>query len=98
MNNTRREFLATSALAALAPPFLPAAEKPRLAFSTLGCPKWPFAQVLDFASANGYSGIELRGILGDLDLPSRPEFAPGQIAACMKAIAAHGLRISDLDG
>lgn len=96
MNATRREFLATSALAALAPPFLQGAEKPRLAFSTLGCPKWPFAQVLDFAGSNGYAGIELRGILGDLDLPNRPEFAPDQIAATKKAIASHGLRISDL--
>lgn len=99
MNTTRRDFLATSALAALAAPFYsPAGEKPRLAFSTLGCPKWSFPQVLDFAGANGYSGIELRGILGDLDLPNRPEFAPDQIAASKKAIAAHGLRISDLGG
>ena len=99
MNTTRRDFLATSALAALAPLFFPLpGEKPRLAFSTLGCPKWPFTQILDFASANGYSGIELRGILGDLDLPNRPEFAPSQIAATKKAIAAHGLSISDLGG
>jgi sugar phosphate isomerase/epimerase len=96
MNTTRREFLAISALAALAPPFLPAAEKPRLAFSTLGCPKWPFAQILDFAAANGFSAIEIRCILGDLDLPNRPEFAPDQIGATKKAIAAHGLKVSDL--
>ena len=97
MISNRREFLATSILATFAPPFLPAASaKPRLAFSTLGCPKWPLPQVLDFAVANGYSGIELRGILGDLDLPNRPEFAPDQIAATKKSIAAHGIQISDL--
>jgi sugar phosphate isomerase/epimerase len=96
MNTTRREFLTTSALAALAPPFSPAGEKPRLAFSTLGCPKWPFAQILDFATANGFSAIEIRCILGDLDLPNRPEFAPDQLAATKKAIAAHGLKVSDL--
>lgn len=97
MNTTRRQFLATSALAALAPRFLsPAAEKPRLAFSTLGCPQWPFAQILDFAQSNGFSAIEIRGILGDLDLPNRPEFAPDQIAATKKAITAHGIKISDL--
>jgi sugar phosphate isomerase/epimerase len=98
MKTTRREFLATSALAALAPNFRLAAPSgiPPLAFSTLGCPKWPFAQILDFAAANGFSAIEIRCILGDLDLPSRPEFAPDQIAATKKAIAAHGLKISDL--
>src|SRR5215467_6057603 len=96
MNTTRREFLAASALVALAPPFLPGGEKPRLAFSTLGCPKWPLPQILDFAASNGFSAIEIRCLLGDLDLPNRPEFAPDQIAATKKAIAAHGLRVSDL--
>jgi len=97
METTRREFLATSALAALAPPLLYAAPtRPALAFSTLGCPKWTFAQVLDFAAANGFSAVEIRCILGDLDLPNRPEFASDQIAASKKAIAAHGLKISDL--
>jgi len=98
MKTTRRDFLTTSALAALAPRFLSAAPaaRPPLAFSTLGCPKWPFAQILDFATANGFSAVEIRCILGDLDLPNRPEFAPEQIAATKKAIAAHGLKISDL--
>src|SRR5215468_8115653 len=97
MNVTRREFLASSALTALAPHLLvPTAEKPRLAFSTLGCPKWPFAQILDFAASNNFSAVEIRCILGDLDLPNRPEFAPEQIAATKKAIAAHGLKVSDL--
>jgi Sugar phosphate isomerases/epimerases len=98
MKTTRRDFLTTSALAALAPRFLSAAPaaKPPLAFSTLGCPKWPFAQILDFAAANGFSAVEIRCILGDLDLPNRPEFAPDQIAATKKAIASHGLNISDL--
>jgi len=98
MKTTRRDFLITTALAALAPRFLsaaPAAKLP-LAFSTLGCPQWPFAQILDFAAANGFSAVEIRCILGDLDLPNRPEFAPEQIAATKKAIAAHGLKVSDL--
>jgi Sugar phosphate isomerases/epimerases len=99
MHTTRREFLTTVTLAALAPPFPrahAAPSKPPLAFSTLGCPKWPFAQILDFAAANGFSAVELRCILGDLDLPNRPEFAPDQIAATKKAIALHRLKISDL--
>ena len=98
MKTTRRDFLITSALAALDPHFLSAAPaaKPPLAFSTLGCPQWPFAQILDFAAANGFSAVEIRCILGDLDLPNRPEFAPEHIAATKKAIAAHGLKVSDL--
>src|SRR5215469_2938384 len=97
MSIPRRDFLATAALAGLAAGFpLPDSAKPRLAFSTLGCPKWTWTQILDFAVANGYSGIELRGILGDLDLPNRPELAADKIAAARKDLAAHGLKISDL--
>ena len=97
MKTTRREFLTALGLAAMAPPFLQAeSAKLPLAFSTLGCPKWPWPQILDFAAANGYSAIELRGILGDLDLPNRPELAPDKIAGVKKDLAAHGLRISDL--
>jgi sugar phosphate isomerase/epimerase len=99
MHTTRREFLTTVTLATLTPPFVrghAAPSKPPLAFSTLGCPKWPFAQILDFAAANGFSAVELRCILADLDLPNRPEFASDQITATKKAIAAHGLKISDL--
>lgn len=97
MNLSRRDFL-ESTLAAAVAARLPLSEgsKPRLAFSTLGCPKWPWPQILDFAAANGYSGIELRGILGDLDLPNRPELAPDKIPAVKKDLAARGLKISDL--
>jgi len=97
MKTTRRAFIATSAMAALAPSLpRPEGGKPRLAFSTLGCPKWPWPQILDFAAANGFSAIEIRCILGDLNLPDRPEFAPDKIAATKKDIVAHGLKISDL--
>ena len=74
MSTSRREFITTMSLAGLASGLpWPVPSKPKLAFSTLGCPKWPWPQILDFAAANGYSAIELRGILGDLDLPKRPE-------------------------
>ena len=34
--------------------------------------------------------------MGDLDLPSRPEFTPGMLAQTKRQIGAHGLKISDL--
>ena len=97
MKTTRRNFVATATMAGLAAGILPAegARLP-LAFSTLGCPKWTWPQILEFAAANGYSAIELRGILGDLDLPSRPEFAPDKIARKERELAARGIKISDL--
>jgi len=94
---TRREFLMAGASAVIASRFAWAAEtKLPLAFSTLGCPAWDWIKVLNFAQANGYAAIELRGVKGNLDLPACPEFAPGRIAQSKKEVADHGLKISDL--
>jgi hypothetical protein len=32
-------------------------------------------EVIDFASGNGYQGIEIRGILGKVDLTKCPDFS-----------------------
>jgi sugar phosphate isomerase/epimerase len=94
---TRRNFVTTLAVAGLTARFLHAeGVRLPLAFSTLGCPKWTWPQILEFAAANGYAAVELRGILGELDLPSRPEFAPDKISGVKRDLAAHGLKISDL--
>jgi len=48
-----------------------------IGFSTLGCPKWSVAQIADFAAANDFAGIELRGILDKMDLTQVPELSTG---------------------
>ena len=75
--NTRRHFLKTSIAAASAVAFGFTIKKkaPRLSFSTLGCPKWTLDEIVQTAAANGYSGVEFRGLLGELFLPKRPEFS-----------------------
>ncbi len=65
-----------------------------IAFSTLGCPKWDWNKILDFASQHGFAAIELRGLEGNMDLPSHPVFAPGRIAQTRKEIRDHGLKIA----
>jgi sugar phosphate isomerase/epimerase len=81
---------------AAALPLLGAASAGRLpiGFSTLGCPAWEWGKILDFAQANGFSAVELRGLQGNMDLPSRPEFTADRIEQSKKDVAAHGLRIS----
>ena len=105
---TRRDFLQTSAAlfvagCARATPALggltagsATADRPRLGFSTLGCPKWDWNQIVDFAATHGYSGIELRGIGAQMDLSRVPQFAPDTIAATKRQLADRGLRIVDL--
>jgi sugar phosphate isomerase/epimerase len=65
-----------------------------IAFSTLGCPDWELRKILDFAADHGYAAIELRGLQGNLDLPSHPAFAAGQIDQTKRDISAHGLKIA----
>jgi sugar phosphate isomerase/epimerase len=93
----RREFVGAGLAAAVASRFARAKEeKLPLAFSTLGCPAWDWKKILDFAQANGFAAIELRGVMGNLDLPSVPPFAPERIAQTKKEVVDHGLKISDL--
>jgi sugar phosphate isomerase/epimerase len=104
MTITRRHFVRNISFAALAPPFL-AAFKPTfplndsstrlpISFSTLGCPAWEWQEILDFAAAHGFAAVELRGLQGNLDLPTHPVFAPARIEQTKTEIAAHGLHIA----
>ena len=64
----------------------------QLAFSTLGCPEWTFAQVIEHAKRLGYAGIEFRGLQGEIELPQVPEFSPTCIASTHKRLRDAGLR------
>ena len=96
---TRRQFMRYSALvlsALSADPSTTNSKPLPIGFSTLGCPKWDWIKILDFAHQNGFAAVELRGLLGTMDLPSRPEFAPDRITATRQDVAARGLHISCL--
>ena len=90
---TRRGFVGTAAALLLpwhAPTRLP------LGFSTLGCPTWPWARILDFAAEHQFASIELRGIQTNMDLTKVPELAPERIGDARKQLAARGLSVSCL--
>jgi sugar phosphate isomerase/epimerase len=86
-----RPRLADTTIAAA--PAAPRAPRLPLAFSTLGCPEWSWTQVLDFARAHGYTGVELRGIGREMDLPLLLEFQADQVALTRNEIAARGLSV-----
>lgn len=98
---SRKEFMQSTAvlLAAIVAGQSFSVKRPqlRLSFSTLGCPDWTFQQIIDFAAAHGYQGIELRGILKQLDLPQCPEFSsPQNITDTVKRMKAKQLSFADL--
>ncbi len=100
-NFSRRKFLKTTGLL-MAIPFIPAnfemkKQKPLLAFSTLGCPDWNFKKITDFAVQNKYEGIELRGLLHEMDLTKCPEFnSPQNIADTLSLMKDKSLSFADL--
>lgn len=95
----RRNFLKnTTGLIALATsPIDFKTYKPRLSFSTLGCPNWSFEKIVNFAHDNGYQGIEIRVIQTQLDLPKLPPFSSTEkIAETSRLLKDKGVKIVDL--
>lgn len=97
----RRKFLLQSGLlltgAFTGMSFIEKKKKPLLSFSTLGCPGWTFTQIVDFAAANQYDGIEMRGILKQLDLPKCTEFSSSvNIKNTKQQMADKNLKFVDL--
>jgi len=95
----RREFVKMLSAALLAAPMAMGETKASripLAFSTLGCPKWEWKKILEFATQHGFAAIELRGIEGNLDLPALPLFAADRIEQTKREIHASNLKIANL--
>ena len=98
---SRKQFIQNSAILLAAAisgsAFAIQKSKPLLAFSTLGCPDWSFQQIVDFASANGFSGLEIRGIKRQMDLTKCDEFSsPEQIKATLSLMKEKGLKFVNL--
>jgi sugar phosphate isomerase/epimerase len=98
---TRKEFIRNASLAMASLTLGPLTgflqKKPLLSFSTLGCPDWSFQQITDFAMQHGYSGIEMRGLQRQMDLPQCPEFStPESRIKTMALMKAKGLQFVGL--
>ena len=96
---TRKKFLLSGLSLVTLPTFLSVKKETslKLSFSTLGCPDWSFDKIIDFARDNNYSGIEVRGILHQMDLPLVPEFSnTDTIVTTMKKMNDRGLKFVDL--
>lgn len=103
MKIDRRDFLQTifgaAALTALSPSVgaaRAAADEPPLCFSTVGCPDWNWAQILDAAKRFGYRGVTVRGIEREMDLTKRPEFSAARVRESLRAAKKHRVRVVSL--
>jgi len=88
--HSRRNFIRTTASlagAAFAGALMSFKEHaPLLSFSTLGCPDWSFNEIINFAGANDFNGIEIRGIKRELDLTKCNEFKSKENIAVTKKL------------
>ena len=96
MSASRRDFVKQVLGAVTTAMIFQHPETPRLpiSFSTLGCPAWNLDKILNFAEQYGFAAIELRGLEGNLDLPSHAAFSAQNIEQTKRAIASRGLRIA----
>jgi sugar phosphate isomerase/epimerase len=67
----------------------------KLSFTTLGCPDWTLRQIVENAARMGYDGVDLRGLLEDIDISKRPEFTTG-LSETVQLFADHGVAISGI--
>jgi sugar phosphate isomerase/epimerase len=101
MSSTRKQFLQTAGLF-LAGAFVKASfdfkkNHPHLSFSTLGCPDWDFQKITDFAVQHDYTGIEVRGLLREMDLTKCKEFNSAENrSATMRMMKEKGLQFVEL--
>lgn len=99
-NFNRRKFIKLSSGLAVVP-FIPASffksnYKPLLSFSTLGCPDWSFESIISFAAKNNYDGIEVRGIMREMDLTKVTPFLKKNINTSIKKMNDNNLKFVDL--
>ncbi|HET6324027.1 MAG TPA: sugar phosphate isomerase/epimerase family protein [Planctomycetaceae bacterium] len=69
---------------------------PLLAFSTLACPDWPLAEVLERCSRYGYDGVEVRQIAGETDLLQVVDLAASRHSELRRTLGQLGITICGL--
>ncbi len=65
----------------------------KISFSTLGCPRWTWNEIVATASDLGYNGIEVRGVGKDISVPSVPAFSEENIDKTTADLKKHQLSI-----
>jgi fatty-acyl-CoA synthase len=68
----------------------------KIAFSTLGCPEWPWGEVVSAAKDLGYQGIELCGIENQMDLTQAKPLVGVELERTKAHLDQIGLAVSCL--
>ncbi len=68
----------------------------KLCFSTLGCPRMDFGDILSISADLNYDGVEIRGIGSVIDAPDISVFSPAKYVATKETLAKVGIDIAIL--
>ncbi len=68
----------------------------KLAFSTLGCPNWPWREIFAAAKDLGIDGIEIRGIENEMYAPRVRIFDEANRAATLGQLSEAGIALTQL--
>lgn len=96
-NINRREFIATASAPIGVSLFSIIKPKVKLGFNTLSCPDWNLRTVIQNAAKMGYQGVELRGILGDMDLTKAPELQTSRLPEIIRLCKNENIKIFNLN-
>ena len=70
--------------------------KPRIAFSTLGCPGWDLGRIVSEAVADGYAAVDFRGLLEHTETTDSPAFRGAALRETAARLRDAGLAVSCL--
>ncbi len=70
--------------------------KPKLSFSTLGCPVWNLGRIVGAATEYGYDAIDFRGLLECDEIVDSPAFRGSALSGTARRIRDAGLGVSCL--
>ncbi|MFT7250244.1 MAG: sugar phosphate isomerase/epimerase, partial [Arcticibacterium sp.] len=90
----RRLFLATT-LSGLA--LTSFKNKRQLCFSTLGCPEWSWDKILRTANKHSFGGIEIRGLLDEIDILNSPTFSKENRKTSKRMAEDYGVEIVNIN-
>ena len=65
----------------------------KISFSTLGCPRWSWNDIVTTAADLKYNGIEVRGVGKDISAHSIPQFGADMLPATKEQLKKLGLEI-----
>jgi fatty-acyl-CoA synthase len=66
----------------------------KIAFSTIGCPEWSWAEVTAMAKDLGFDGIEIRGLGQEIRAAKARPFTPEELPNTLERLSSLGLELT----